>query len=419
MRWAARLYPAAWRARYGDELEVLLEDTGARWTDLLDILRGALLMQLSGIGFWKIAAGFTLAGALISGVWSLTVPDRYVSSAVLRIGEPDAGATLEARPRMLDRLQALQRTVFARQSLSNIIVRQGLYERERARDPLEEIVQKMRNRDLRVQLLNNTHFAVSFASDNPAAAQATVRAVVAALAEANVKAEPRRALTLEVLDPASLPAAPDGPDRGRMIRNGVAAGLALGILCGVLWSLVRGRRQWSWNRIGGFATAGMVLGITIAVLLPDEYVSTAVLRASDGEKMEAALQAAFSDASLSDVIERNQLYRSDRRSGAMGQAIGKMRNTAIRVQMVTLPDAHTRAFTLSFQYTDRYKAQAATRDLVARIVGGMPAEVLDPPSMPQAPTSPNRLQIALFGIVAGVLLGMAASRFRRPTAATV
>ena len=62
MRWAARLYPAAWRARYGDELDVLMEDAAPRWTDLIDLLRGALTMQLTSLNFWKIAVGFTLAG---------------------------------------------------------------------------------------------------------------------------------------------------------------------------------------------------------------------------------------------------------------------------------------------------------------------------------------------------------------------
>jgi len=33
--------------------------------------------------------------------------------------------------------------------------------------------------------------------------------------------------------------------------------------------------------------------------------------------------------------------------------------------------------------------------------------------MPEAPSSPNRLQIAGFGVVAGLLLGVAASRYRR------
>jgi hypothetical protein len=411
MRWAAGLYPAAWRARYGEELEVLLEDAAPRWTDLLDLLRGALTMQMKGVSYGKIAAGFTIAGALAAGAWSLAFPDRYVSSAVLRIGNPAAGDIpdiMEARRR----LQALQQTVLARQSLADIIVQQGLYRRERAKDPLEDIIQNMRNRDLRVQLLHGTQFTVSFASDNPATAQATVRAVVGALAEANVSVDRQRPVTLEVLDPASLPVAPSGPDRAMMIGRGLIAGLMLGVLCGALWSLVSRRKQWSWKRVGGFAVAGMALGITVAILMPDEYISTAVLRSSDAARLQAALQTAFSDASLQDVIVRNQLYQSQRRSDSMTKVVGKMRNTAIRVQTVRGPDTVTHAFTVSFQYPDRYKAQAVTRELVARITGNMPAEVLDPPSMPQAPSGPNRLQIAGIGLLAGALLGMAASRGR-------
>ena len=95
-----------------------------------------------------------------------------------------------------------------------------------------------------------------------------------------------------------------------------------------------------------------------------------------------------------------------------------MRNTAIRVQTVqaAVPGegAPKKAFTVSFVYTDRYKAQRVTHDLVTQISVAMPAEVLDPPSLAAAPSSPNRLVIVLFGVLAGVLLGLAASRLRRP-----
>jgi len=47
VRWAARLYPAAWRARYGVEMEALLEDAGSGGGDLWDIVRGALNMQMT------------------------------------------------------------------------------------------------------------------------------------------------------------------------------------------------------------------------------------------------------------------------------------------------------------------------------------------------------------------------------------
>ena len=92
-RWAARLYPAAWRARYGDELEILMEDAGPCWTDVVDLLWGAMNMQMRSVGFWKIAAAFTVAGALVSAAWSLAVPDRYVSSAVLRVTDPASSHT--------------------------------------------------------------------------------------------------------------------------------------------------------------------------------------------------------------------------------------------------------------------------------------------------------------------------------------
>ena len=75
VRWAARLYPAAWRARYAVELEALLEDVGPGGRDLWDILRGALLMhmQMTGLSFWKILAGGALAGVLAAGIWSATL----------------------------------------------------------------------------------------------------------------------------------------------------------------------------------------------------------------------------------------------------------------------------------------------------------------------------------------------------------
>ncbi len=170
MRWAARLYPAAWRARYGDELDVLMEDAAPRWTDLIDLLRGALMMQLTSLNFWKIAVGFTLAGTLAAGVWSLTLQDRYVSTAVLRMADPAAGSGLEVRPRLQTRMMALQQRAFSRSSLGTIIQQQNLYAKERARFPLEDIIQDMRNRDLRTMLLNDTQFTVSVANPDPGAA---------------------------------------------------------------------------------------------------------------------------------------------------------------------------------------------------------------------------------------------------------
>ena len=45
---AVRLYPKTWPARYGVEIEALIDDVPPRWTDLSDPSRGALMQLRSG-----------------------------------------------------------------------------------------------------------------------------------------------------------------------------------------------------------------------------------------------------------------------------------------------------------------------------------------------------------------------------------
>jgi hypothetical protein len=44
-RLLARLYPARWRERYGDEFDALIEDSRATWRSTFDVLRGALILR--------------------------------------------------------------------------------------------------------------------------------------------------------------------------------------------------------------------------------------------------------------------------------------------------------------------------------------------------------------------------------------
>ncbi len=47
IRWAARLYPEAWRERYAAEFDALLEDISPSFRDLCDVLGGALKARLT------------------------------------------------------------------------------------------------------------------------------------------------------------------------------------------------------------------------------------------------------------------------------------------------------------------------------------------------------------------------------------
>jgi hypothetical protein len=453
VRWAARLYPAAWRKRYGEELEALLEDVGPGGRDLWDLVRGALFMRMTSVSFWKILTGCMLAGVLAAGIWSLALPKRYVSTAVMRISvwpaATPASADMDRRMTEQIQLQRLQQATISRSSLTSIITGQNLYPNERSKYPLEDIVQGMRKRDLRIRTVETeggTAFTVEFASDNPAAAQATVRAIVTAFTEQNAQVSRQSGngvTNMEVLNPASLPSQPAGPNRMRMIGNGLGAGLVLGLVCGAIWSIVRRKEQLSFGRIGGFAAAGMAVGLTIAFLIPDEFISTAVLRIADGGKLQSAIREVLSDDSLAAIVRQDGLFPRELSRGSMNDVVRKMRNEHIRVNMVQAGPAGN-AFAISFRYPDRWQAQRVTRQLMTRFITGAPQPatgvgdpgslpqlpwrirdpqvatmVLDPASLPQSPSSPNRLLIAVLGTVAGILLGLGASRFRRPKLAAV
>jgi hypothetical protein len=426
MRWAARLYPPAWRQRYGVELEALIDDVGPGGRDVWDILRGALLMHLrmTGLSFGKILAACALAGIVVAGIWSSTLRDRYVSTAVMRMNVAPVSSPADPRWAVMHHLLIMEQAVLSRSSLSSIIQQESLYPDERKKLPLEDIVLLMRNRDLRIQptiSAGQSAFTVEFTGENPTAAQATVNAIVKALVEENLHMSTGgldRA-RVELLAPASLPSQPTGPNRLRVIGNGLGAGLLLGLLTGGIWTVVRGKKRLTLRRIAGFAVAGMLVGLIVAYLIPNEFVSMAVLRTNPENTLLTTIHYVLSDDSLAAIARRNGLFARELDRGDIQTVTRKMRE-AIRVENVHRSGASVRgAFILSFTYPDREKAYHAVRDLVGLFTGvpQSPTEVLDPASYPQGPFFPNRPVIALLGTLAGIFLGVAASHLRKPTPA--
>jgi uncharacterized protein involved in exopolysaccharide biosynthesis len=368
-------------------------------------------MQMTSLSFRKMLAGCALGGVLAAGIWSVTLPNLYVSTAVLRFGSTTPG-TGHGRRLAAGSVQA----ALSRASLSSIILQQNLYAKDRLRYPMEEIAQRMRNRHLRIQPLNadGTALAVSFENENPVAAQATVRAIASALSRQNS----------QVLDPASLPSRPMSPNRMLVIGGGLGAGLALGLLCGALWWTVRRNGRGKLLRIGGFAAAGMAIGLAVAFLIPSEYVSTAVVRARDGGEPQSRLAQVLSDDSLTAIARENRLFSRELSRSSVKDVARKMRSENIHVQAVQLvPGAEGAAFSISFTYPDRLAAKSVTRDLVNRLITGSGApltatEVLDSASLPETPIYPNRLSIAALGTLVGIMSGFGAGRMRRKRVAT-
>ena len=244
IRWTARLYPAVWRERYGGELDALIEDIQPQWEDLFNVLLGALRMQVTTWNSLKVVAAVTLAGALLAGVFALLTQERYVSTAVMRFAS--YGHADSDRQGALDQLVKLQQKVLSRKSLAEIITQPALdlYPEDRKRIPLEDVVENMRNKALRIQVAPVQNggvlaFVISCEYPDKLKAQAVVRELVTKFYRQWVATQmahgPSGPEQLEVLDPPSLPQRHFFPNRPAIIAVGLLGGAALGLLAVLVW----------------------------------------------------------------------------------------------------------------------------------------------------------------------------------------
>ena len=396
MRCAVWLYPAAWRKRYAGEFEALLEDAELCWGDLWDIVRGALTMQMKRWTFAKVAGVCAVVGLAIAAIVAVKTPSMYRSQSVMKIGTQ---MPVEDVAQHLDRAE---QTILSRSSLAKVIMDGKLYENERTAEPLEDIVQEMRNKSIQIRLAKLANqanvFSIAFDYPDPAKAQFVTRTL-----SSQFKDQPGAAI--EVLDPATLPDQPVSPRRSRIVIIGMIVGLLAG-------TLIFGAGRWPRVALTGLAAG--VITLVGAYFLPDSFISTAVLRLPDDQSAQAVRQSVTGLAFLQSLIDNLKLYPGE----PAEKAVAEMRNHDLIIRGIA-----NHALLIQFRYTDeshefavfrehlaRYKAQQVLQRVVAQAVAA-PAnakiEVLDPPSLPEQPFQPNRIILTLFGLVAGVLLGAA------------
>jgi len=195
--------------------------------------------------------------------------------------------------------------------------------------------------------------------------------------------------------------------------------------------------SWSFRKLASVcAVAGAAVAAGVALQIPDRYVSEAVFRLS-GEAppqyfRDQVLERAFSRDALTDLITRDNLYPADRRQVPLENVVGRMRHDiGIKMLPNVTGDPRPSAVLLQYRYPNPAQAQSTTRELVSKIVEAnlvaaeakaghrLTVQLASPPSLPQAPGSPNRLVITAGGVAAGVLLAaiaVLAMRFRRQPA---
>jgi hypothetical protein len=335
-----RLYPAAWRERYGEEFSALLEDVPPRWRDLFDVVKGAIAMQVSQNRALRRTALTSLAGLLIAFAVSFIEPP-HSSIATLRAPNPLVVSYISQ--------QALKRT-----SLADLILRYDLYHRDLYRWPMDEITDEMR-RAIRIES-DRQHppaFTVQFQYPDRLKAQAVVGDLAALYAKEYHRFD---GASVELLDAASLPGTPLRAFHFAWLLWGLGIGLLAGVVMqrSFLWSL----------EMAGFGLIGLAIVTGVSYIVPDRYVSTAIVAGNLSVPAPAAIQ----------------------------------------VQEIPMPPNTPKVYVLSAADTGRLRAQYALRDAITSVRPQI-TDVIQSASLPELPDSPNRLFPALGGLLAGFAIG--------------
>ena len=145
--------------------------------------------------------GPVFAALVVSVVVAFLWPDTYVSVAVIRVVPPQVPESLVApnvNGDLQGRITSLAQLILNRATLLNIINTQGLYKKELARKPSDDVIEDMRTHDIKVVPLQLSlqqsdrgprypAFEIQFAYNNRFTAQKVVENLVARFLEENTR----------------------------------------------------------------------------------------------------------------------------------------------------------------------------------------------------------------------------------------
>jgi len=128
------------------------------------------IVQVARRRKWLLILPALVAGVIGAAVVSY-LPNVYRSETLIlvvpqRVPESYVRSTVTAR--IEDRLQAISQQILSRTRLEQIITDFNLYQKERAdRELMEDIVEKMRTRDIGIDIIKGDAFRVSYLASDP------------------------------------------------------------------------------------------------------------------------------------------------------------------------------------------------------------------------------------------------------------
>jgi uncharacterized protein involved in exopolysaccharide biosynthesis len=140
--------------------------------------------------------GPLFAGLVISTVVAFAVPNTYISTATLQITPKQISESIvktTITQELTERISQMQQVILSRDSLSSIITdpKLDLYKSQRASSPLEDVIENMRNNDIRIQMTSvpgetrASVFSISFSYPDRVKAHDTVVTLITKFEDAN------------------------------------------------------------------------------------------------------------------------------------------------------------------------------------------------------------------------------------------
>lgn len=146
-------------------------------------------------------AGPTFFGIVIAIVVAFLLPNTYISTAEMQITPAQISSSIVTstlNQQLAERLNSMENEILSRTSLSAIIQdpRLDLYKSDRATKPLEDVIEAMRTKDIKISLVTvpgetveqkkASAFLISFAYSDAHKAQAVVQTLITKFQEVNL-----------------------------------------------------------------------------------------------------------------------------------------------------------------------------------------------------------------------------------------
>jgi succinoglycan biosynthesis transport protein ExoP len=149
--------------------------------------------------------GPLLAGIVISIVVAFSLPNVYISSAEMQITPAQISENIvqtTINQQLNERIMQMEQEILSRTSLSNIIQdpRLDLYKAERANKPLEDVIEEMRTRDIKIRIdslagegaRRASAFSISYSYPDRLKAQQTVQALITKFEDSNLTTQSKQ-----------------------------------------------------------------------------------------------------------------------------------------------------------------------------------------------------------------------------------